>query len=715
MADTSVYESARMTHEEIEQYEDALVNTLNNPPKASSHRLQMQWQLAASQLLDEIVSRYESLKDMYDDASGDRRHEWEVLAGETRPDEEDGAMAEFYARLEHLQEYYRKYPERAISLETSATPSILGTHDASLFDMSAMESNFSGEEMGGRFLDLYEQYDMYINLKNVPHISYLEYIARLDEGVGAASSVPAATKRGEAYKVYLGSLCRYLSSFLHKTRPLEDVDAIEQAALDTFEDEWERGAVPGWEAKEEVLYGSKPGNASGGEQGQGIWCDACRRFYAKQTVYDAHLTSARHLKAVKRMESGEPAPTPAPEAQSRDAEVEQRKRELRAKQIARDEVLARSLADELTHVRDETRANVERKASLTEREREEEAEALDAEMDEAIETGGLGYEDVPEDGEGGSGAHGGEKMHNPLKLPLGWDGKPIPFWMYKLHGLRVEYKCEICSDYVYKGRKVFEKHFSESRHAFGMRALGLPNTPQFRDVTRIQDALALAEKLRQQKRVENVEEDDTIEVEDEHGNVCTHHMTNSRRHIPAKLTTCSSGKACFKLARSPCDRCGGVFADVHRIIIAKIAFPSPLSGGAFGSPYVSCRLDHVGWCVVRYELAAAKLDAFFRRCAAEFWLQVKAKQQEARAEPEPRTSAHTHEYTVALTPPSSWHSRCHRVLHLLRHRAEHGGMTGIVRSIVSVRIAMTTLTTRLREYAVPICDGAHIPQCAAHG
>ena len=64
MAETSVYESARMTHEEIEQYEDALVNTLNNPPRASSHRLQMQWQLASSQLLDQIVTRYDALQEM---------------------------------------------------------------------------------------------------------------------------------------------------------------------------------------------------------------------------------------------------------------------------------------------------------------------------------------------------------------------------------------------------------------------------------------------------------------------------------------------------------------------------------------------------------------------------------------------------------------------------------------------------------------------------
>lgn len=47
------------------------------------------------------------------------------------------------------------------------------------------------------------------------------------------------------------------------------------------------------------------------------------------------------------------------------------------------------------------------------------------------------------------------RIYNPLKLPLGWDGKPIPFWLYKLHGLGVEYKCEICSDFIYMGRSVW--------------------------------------------------------------------------------------------------------------------------------------------------------------------------------------------------------------------------------------------------------------------
>lgn len=41
-------------------------------------------------------------------------------------------------------------------------------------------------------------------------------------------------------------------------------------------------------------------------------------------------------------------------------------------------------------------------------------------------------------------------------------------------------------------RKTFERHFQESRHAFGMRALGLPNTKHFHEITRIEDAIACA-------------------------------------------------------------------------------------------------------------------------------------------------------------------------------------------------------------------------------
>lgn len=87
-------------------------------------------------------------------------------------------------------------------------------------------------------------------------------------------------------------------------------------------------------------------------------------------------------------------------------------------------------------------------------------------------------------------------LYNPKNLPLGWDGKPIPYWLYKLHGLNMKFKCEICGNHTYCGRRDFDRHFREWRHAQGMRALGIPNTKHFHDIVMIDDAVNRASPLR---------------------------------------------------------------------------------------------------------------------------------------------------------------------------------------------------------------------------
>ena len=49
---------------------------------------------------------------------------------------------------------------------------------------------------------------------------------------------------------------------------------------------------------------------------------------------------------------------------------------------------------------------------------------------------------------------------------LGLDGKPSPYWLYKLHGLNipVTYECHICGGPRYHGPKTFYWHFSELCH-----------------------------------------------------------------------------------------------------------------------------------------------------------------------------------------------------------------------------------------------------------
>ena len=67
-----------------------------------------------------------------------------------------------------------------------------------------------------------------------------------------------------------------------------------------------------------------------------------------------------------------------------------------------------------------------------------------------------GYEEIDYvEEEEESEEEGEAPIYNPKNLPLGWDGKPIPYWLFKLHGLGIEYKCEICGNYSYWGRRAF--------------------------------------------------------------------------------------------------------------------------------------------------------------------------------------------------------------------------------------------------------------------
>jgi len=207
-------------------------------------------------------------------------------------------------------------------------------------------------------------------------------------------------------------------------------------------------------------------------------------MYSKQTVYDAHLTSKKHTKATQKQATSSEPPknpngtgaTPSNGSMPPPSSIPINK----YKSVALCTYLTTSLLSTLTPVLIDTKSNVERRFSLTAREREQELlEQAKAPAPAPSSTTKEGEEEEEE-----------ERIYNPLKLPLGWDGKPIPYWLYKLHGLGIEYRCEICSDHVYMGRKNFERHFQESRHAFGMRALGLPNTKHFHEITKIEDALA---------------------------------------------------------------------------------------------------------------------------------------------------------------------------------------------------------------------------------
>jgi splicing factor 3A subunit 3 len=259
---------------------------------------------------------------------------------------------------------------------------------------------------------------------------------------------------------YIKTLHTYLLSFTKRTQPLTNVEDQQKVAEEGFNTSWEAGNLSGWEA-------APPSAEEKANGGAGIWCAACKtallsvgvmilnnnsageKMYSKQTVYDAHLSSKKHIKATAKLassESGAPANPNGPSAGMEtggSAMVSSSRDKHRVAALLSH--LATALLANLVPALNDTKANVERRFSLTAREREQELlEQAKKPAPAPVKTDGAEGEEEPE-----------ERIYNPLKLPLGWDGKPIPYWLYKLHGLGVEYRCEICSDQVYMGRYVY--------------------------------------------------------------------------------------------------------------------------------------------------------------------------------------------------------------------------------------------------------------------
>ena len=372
------------------------------------------------------------------------------------------------------------------------------------------DNMFTGEEAFGRFLDLTMLHEDYLNIpinKNIPNnkrVTYLQYLQTFDRFTPPHMAMKRMDKHTDQYFGYLGRLAEYLESFLRRTRPLEDLEKFFTSINQDFDSAWEANDIPGWEPDTKPTGPSAPLTEGSGE---GIWCPDCEKEFKNDNIYKSHLSGKKHIKAAEARKS---TLDKISNSYSNGQTPRNAAQRLKDRAIAEREYRIGRLASSLETVRTDTRVNVERKQGMTERERQLELEAYFAEQEAAPVANGKGAESDSDDD---------EKIYNPLKLPLAWDGKPIPYWLYKLHGLGVEFPCEVCGNFVYMGRRAFDKHFSEARHIYGLKCLGITNTTLFREITGIEDALKLWDKMQRDKKVENSKGEGVVQMEDADGNV----------------------------------------------------------------------------------------------------------------------------------------------------------------------------------------------------
>nr|CCA16054.1 splicing factor 3A putative [Albugo laibachii Nc14] len=508
MSATSL-EQLRSTLEDAESYERLVVSILQE--KSRNHRERVLHGLKVSALLDRIVSLNTHAKALYDDKDGTFTEESSTMRGRA-------TFTSFYEQIKHIRTFHRKYPN---------TPPI--PHEPDVTEVLHPQVNFSGEERFGRYVDLHQFYTQFMNIPAFQrkikalkatfasnksesrrkrannerhlrkHVDYLTYLSCFYD----FSMIELKDKRSSAeYHQHINDLKQYLLDFYRRTQPLVDLDDVIDETRAKFEKQWALNELPGWQ---NIEVSTKKNHKSSKDAKDQLYCSFCDKCFASDGVYKSHLNGKKHKKATYL--KGESNVHDSKAISSKYPQMPENS----WKEIAFNEVLVRRMHELLTEVIHATIAYLEMKQTRT-------AEELQAEIEEEQE-GVLSDIDAENTGEHEDDDEEDTPFYNPLNLPLGWDGKPIPYWLYKLHGLGVEYKCEICGNHSYWGRRAFDRHFQEWRHAFGMRCLKIPNTKHFHDITRMQDAIQLYEKLKDQIDAETWNPSAEEEFEDSEGNV----------------------------------------------------------------------------------------------------------------------------------------------------------------------------------------------------
>lgn len=200
------------------------------------------------------------VKELYEDKDGARKAEIAAISASNE-------FNEFYRRFKGLKDLYKNKPnnEAVVPLSTEyeqyiSPAAVLNSQSAAGLSSIVPPASgqpaepetislvdFTDEEGYGKFLDLYEQFNLYINLKNIvgPNqgkVDYLSYLNNFDHFY----EISKEKKFFADYQNYLASLHDYLEEYVIKVKPLLPLKEIISKLSDDFERMWENGQVPGW-------------------------------------------------------------------------------------------------------------------------------------------------------------------------------------------------------------------------------------------------------------------------------------------------------------------------------------------------------------------------------------------------------------------------------------------------------------------------------------
>ena len=438
------------------------------------------------------------------------------IADEEEPESDPDRHLTVWQRLERDLDEQKKYQKSFIPKTVQAP------HLSQNFFLEAANKPpyakpaFTAEEHDGRSLDAQHLFLSYqqmpiLKKKGVLFKDSLQFITHFDQIFDVGLDAKMANHR--KFRDFYAEIEGYLSRFFKKVQPLVDFEEVRTQIRIKFEEKKKQKTLKGYFQLSEL-------NEKDGAKGTKRYCEACQKTFNNDNVYVHHLKGKKHLRnerGKKRLIRGLDQANPNNQTDKPQSDPNSKQQLKNQERIKQNEAqrklkfenkkfeigfLEHSILELKNLLIDifENTSNFLRRKQTYDRDNLSE-ESIQSEDD-------LQLSDEEEEGH-----------YNPKNLPIGWDGKPIPYWLFKLHGLGIEYKCEICGNYSYWGRRAFEKHFTEWRHSYGMKCLKVPNSVHFREITSINDALILHKKLLLESQGTRFNPDKEEEFEDSEGNV----------------------------------------------------------------------------------------------------------------------------------------------------------------------------------------------------
>lgn len=423
-------------------------------------------------------------------------------------DFKDSVISEKSFSKESLKEKQSKYSIFPKTVDQDARQLLsLRAEDLSLNKL------FSREEQYGEYFDFDAIYNEWINvIKNSDH-TILDFLAMLEEKFidkkeDTDSSnysylfEPLTDRKNKRYEVFIEKITKYLEKFLYKSYPLINKATVENELAHEFEKNYINNPITHKEPFKKLL------------------CIVCGKNFANLSVFKNHLNGKNHQKNL---------------INRRDFYYY----EFKLKRFLN------VLKDTFYHTRNFT----ERKLAFTLDERKEELQRITEIYNAPVYGKGEKENDIDDKSNDVNNKEEENKRNNTIPngtfdMPIGPDGMPMPYWLYKLQGLDVKYTCEICGNKELQGRRAFEKHFREPMHIYHLKCLGITASAVFKGITSISEAQSLWKRVNSSVRMgsmnsyKSVKNDSIIksdnnnavkmdiEIEDEDGNVMTEQVYN---------------------------------------------------------------------------------------------------------------------------------------------------------------------------------------------